>query len=295
MRIQNSRAFTLIELLVVIAVIAIIAAILLPVLSSAKRKAQSVQCLNNLRQWGIAFHMYCDDNSDYVPEEGNTTATINDGGNSTGSSTPNYYAAWYQTCPQLVGSPTLCDLYGANGHKYMAPLPSLHSIFSCPAAALPDPKQGFQNPLKLSFAYFMYGENGRLCVNWSTRFSSSGPTGIQQTKLSRITKPTDTVFMAEVNGNNENNSANGIMNASSGMPDPADSNVNGFYAVARHSGNKLGNFTMCDGSSIWARTNDFAETSPVANGTTSSPADTGEKEWESNRKIYWYPSAKTPN
>ena len=59
--------FTLIELLVVIALIAILAALLLPALSRAKLKAQGVQCMNNGRQIMLAWRLYVEDNSDYVP------------------------------------------------------------------------------------------------------------------------------------------------------------------------------------------------------------------------------------
>lgn len=61
----RSKGFTLIELLVVIAIIAVLMAVLMPALEQARRQARGAGCRSNLRQWGLIFAMYCDENNGY--------------------------------------------------------------------------------------------------------------------------------------------------------------------------------------------------------------------------------------
>jgi len=276
------HAFTLIELLVVIAVIAILAAMLLPALAAAKQKAQLIKCLSNMRQWGLGFHIYTDDNNDVVPEEGNTVQAINyPGGPGTAD---NLDYAWYNCVAPSISQPPLINLYGGFGHPFDPPRPDSQSIYSCPSAPDPNPKfYNLSTPVNaIKKAYFMYGENGRLCVNVGTIYN----TGAQQTKLSNIIKPTDTIFLAEVNGNS-------VDSTGASTAGTSQSNQTGYHCdFARHSYTKLDNFAMCDGSSRSARTNDFWEPQNIADGI---PTNDGRNEWAQPRTMYWYPSPMTPN
>jgi prepilin-type N-terminal cleavage/methylation domain-containing protein len=59
---RRQYAFTLIELLVVIAVIALLMSILMPSLQKARKMTQSTVCRSNVKQWGLIFIFYADDN-----------------------------------------------------------------------------------------------------------------------------------------------------------------------------------------------------------------------------------------
>jgi prepilin-type processing-associated H-X9-DG protein len=211
------------------------------------------------------------ENQDYVPEEGNSNAGINDPG-SPPLTTDNLDLAWYNL-PFQPSHANLVSLYAAHS----PPVPENGSIFSCPAAPVPLTAGGptFLQP------YFMYGMNARLCINFSTRRN----TGVPNTRFGAIPQPRDTVFMAEPGpGPSPSTPSQG-------------SSVTGYYVAGslfdsanggrspRHL--NMDNFFMCDGHVRTARTNEFDR--------TQIEADSASTEWSQPRQMYWYPTPNTPN
>src|SRR2546430_15121910 len=105
LKVSNRSAFSLLELAVVITIIVILASLLLGAVTRAKMAAQRVACINNLKQWGCATHLYAHDNDDQLPRE----AAV-DGINTwemTASSTNR--DVWYNALPEMAGIPAMAS------------------------------------------------------------------------------------------------------------------------------------------------------------------------------------------
>lgn len=128
LRLRNG--FTLVELLVVIAIIGVLVALLLPAVQMAREAARRTTCANNLRQVGLALHMFHDTNGAF-PASGWTTAGL---GNPDGK-----YVGWRPLILPYLEQANVRSIYrtdlnwweGTNAAVASIPIP----IFRCPSAA----------------------------------------------------------------------------------------------------------------------------------------------------------------
>ena len=112
---RQQRAFTLIELLV------ILAGMLLPALGKSKSKAQGIACMNNLRQMGVAFKMYPDDNRDWLVKPGNS-----------GAEPYSWVQGWIDFNPSNPDNTNVTQLVDRRKAAFAPYLPSA-AAYKCPA------------------------------------------------------------------------------------------------------------------------------------------------------------------
>lgn len=154
----KERGFSLIELLAIVTVVALLIALVLPALNRIQSRTQSFQCMNNLRQWGLATLRYALEHDDLLPKDGAPNGVSRNEG-------------WYIDLPDMMGVPP----YHEMTWRTNAAIDPGRSVWICPSNA----RRSNGNNL------FHY------CLNENVNGSGAG----RQIPLRAVERPDATVWM----------------------------------------------------------------------------------------------------
>ena len=197
---RDRAGFTVIELLVVIAIIAILAALLLPAVQAARATAQSAQCLNNLRQLGLAITQFRDVNGSYPQYRAEYPPITN----SYGVVRPRWQwimasqlGGWAQN-PDVITSVTNASNF--NGDTTYTYVPLANTTFICPSMNASFISPGNTSPDVTSIRNGSYGYNFGYLGNNRTLVDGDNTTSTLRYPIVSVKEPSRTIAFADSRG-----------------------------------------------------------------------------------------------
>jgi prepilin-type processing-associated H-X9-DG protein/prepilin-type N-terminal cleavage/methylation domain-containing protein len=180
---QARQGFTLVELLVVFGILAVLFGFVVSALARAKTSAHRIVCLNNVRQWVSATHLYAHENEDFLPRE----AAV-DGINSweiTAASTNR--DVWYNALAETMLIPAMAQY--AQTPSWQQDFYAAGKMFHCPRARF--------GAVAATYPNFSLAMNSKLMRDFESTDPSAGMAGARQRRLGEVKAPDRTALFLD--------------------------------------------------------------------------------------------------